>query len=404
MITAQTNAIKKDFPLLEQSPRLVYLDNAATTQKPDCVLRRMGTYYRQENANVHRGQYPLSVRSESAYAKARATVQRWLGASRAEQIVFTKNSTEALNLVARGLEGQGLGPEDNVVVTELEHSAAFYPFREVCRRTGAAFRVIPARKDGTLDPEEASRYLDRRTRLLCVTAMSNVTGYRPPVQELIRQAHRWGARVMVDATQEAAHHRIRVEELDCDFLCFSAHKVYGPMGCGVLYGKQEALAQLPPLLYGGGMLEPEGPGMVRRKAPPEGLEGGTPDVAAAVGLAAALDYLQARDFPAMMAREAQLAGRLREQLDEVPGLRVTGPEGPSPIVSFTLAGYSPYDLGVLLGQAGIAVRCGAHCAYPLLARLGLESSCRVSLGIYNTPEDIDALVQCLKNPGRAVVQ
>lgn len=389
-------ALRGDFPMLRAHPGWVYLDNAATTQKPAAVIRRMARSYALENASIYRGSGPQSAQAEILYEEARAAVQRWIGAASPDEIVFTKSSTEALNLVACGAGQVRLQPGDNVVVTELEHSAALYPFREVCRRTGAEFRVVPARRDGTVSTQAVARLLDAHTRLFCVTAMSNVTGWRPPVAQWADLAHRCGAWVMVDATQAAAHGRIDVAELGCDLLSFSAHKVYGPTGCGVLYGRAEILRRLPPLLYGGGMLLPEGDGAVRWKDPPQRFEGGTPDAAAAVGLAAALAYLQARDFPALCAQEQRLAVYLRRGLAAMPGLQIAGPDIPSPIVSFTLDGWDAYDLGVLLGQAGIAVRCGAHCAYPLMQRLGLRGSCRVSLGIYNTAGEVDTLLARLR--------
>lgn len=389
--------LRKEFPMLCSHPEWIYLDNAATTQKPAAVIQRMVQSYRDENASIYRGNDPHSLQAEQRYEEARTVVQRWLGASAPEEIVFTKSSTEALNLVASGL-GQGLLQKgDNIVVTELEHSAAFYPFREVCRRTGAEFRVVPAQRNGTVSTADVARLLDARTRLFCMTAMSNVTGWRPPVAQWAALAHRHGTWVMVDATQAAAHGSLDVRESGCDLLSFSAHKVYGPTGCGVLYGRAEILRQLPPLLYGGGMLLPDGNGSVCWKDPPQRFEGGTPDTAAVAGLAAALAYLQTRDFPALCAREQQLSAYLRQGLAKIPGLRVLGPGAPSPVTSFILDGWDPYDLGVLLGQANIAVRCGAHCAYPLMERLGLQSCCRISLGIYNTQDEIDVLLAQLRS-------
>lgn len=384
--------LREEFPMLCSHPDWIYLDNAATTQKPAAVIQRMVRSYSMENASIYRGNDPRSRQAESLYEEARSVVQRWIGASSAEQIVFTKSSTEALNLAAQGIGETLLGKGDNVVVTELEHSSAFYSFREVCLRTGAEFRVVPAQSDGTVSTEDVSRLLDEHTRIFCMTAMSNVTGWRPPAALWAELAHRKGTWVMADATQAAAHGRLDVAELGCDLLSFSAHKVYGPTGCGVLYGRSEILRRLPPLLYGGGMLLPEGNGKVVWKEPPHRFEGGTPDTAAAAGLAAALTYLEERDFPALCAQEQQLAAYLREGLSRIPGLRILGPDIPSPVISFTLDGWDPYDLGVLLGQANIALRCGAHCAYPLMERLGLRSCCRVSLGIYNTLDEMDNLL------------
>lgn len=394
----------EDFPILRAQPGerpLVYLDNAATTQKPEAVIRRLTDYYSRENANIHRGGYPLSLRAEQLYEQARRRVQAWLGALSPREVVFTKSSTEGLNLLAHAGLDAWAGPGDNVVVTELEHASNYYPFRRQCDVRQVEFRVAAARQDGWLDPEAVEALLDSRTKLVSVTAMSNVTGFRPNLEAVIRAAHRVGARVAVDASQEIAHRRVDVGALDCDFLCFSGHKVYGPTGCGVLYGKEEALAQLSPWLYGGGMLEQAGPGGTAWKDGPDRFEAGSPDVASVLGLAAALDYLEGKGVSELFAYEAELSRYLRERLGGVPGVQLHGPDCPSPILTFSVKGWAAYDVGVLLGRAGVAVRCGAHCAYPLMERMGLDSSCRVSLGIYNSAADVDLLAQELERMGRA---
>lgn len=391
----QTCDIAQDFPLLHPDAagrRLVYLDNAATTQKPQPVIDRICAWYRQQNANVHRGNYPLALAADSALAAARATVQRWLHAASAEEIVFTRGCTEGLNRIAAAALDAWAAPGDNIVVTELEHSSNDLPFREQCRRRGVALRVAQAGQDGSLRPQDVLALTDSRTRLVAITAMSNVTGFRPELTCLIRQLHGQGIRVAVDAAQEAAHHRIDVQALGCDLLCFSAHKLYGPMGCGVLYGRREALEQLPPWQYGGGMLAPDGESWA---PPPARWEAGTPNVEGAVGLAAALEYLEQQDLDALAAQEAALAAMLRQGLQALPGLHLLGPPQAAPVASFTVDWCGTYDLGVLLGRRGIAVRCGTHCAYPLMRRLGVENCCRVSLGIYNTRQDVEALLRAL---------
>ena len=395
--------VRDDFPILQPScgeNPLVYLDSAATTQKPEVVIGRIADYYRGENANIHRGSYPLSIQADKSCEAARKTVQGWLGAALSREILFTKGSTESLNLLAHTALAAWAEPGDNVVVTELEHSSNFYPFQAQCRLRRVEFRVAPANRDGTLDPKAVERLIDSRTKLLSITAMSNVTGFRPDLIPLIRYAHDKGARVAVDASQEAAHHRINVQELDCDFLCFSAHKLYGPMGCGVLYGKAGALAELPPFLYGGDMLERAGDGSVEYKEAPGRFEAGTPNLEAVLGLEAAIRYLEEKDFDALTAYEEDLSRELRVRLSAVPGLRLHGPGDPSPILTFTMEGWGAYDIGTLLGNSGIAVRCGAHCAYPLMGRMGQENSCRVSLGFYNNAADLDALANRLENIGR----
>lgn len=391
--------VRKDFPLFhrrEGEPGVVYLDSGATTQKPEKVIRRISSYYRRENANIHRGCYPLGIQADRSYEKSREVLRRWLGAEKREEIVFTKGSTESLNLLAHTALTAWGKPGDNVVVTELEHSSNFYPFREQCRLRGMEFRVAPAGADGTLDLEEVKKRTDTRTRLISITAMSNVTGFRPELAPLIQYAHKKGARVVVDASQEAAHHRVNVRELDCDFLCFSGHKVYGPMGCGVLYGKAELLEQLPPFLVGGDMLEWVGKGEVCWKAPSGRFEAGTPNLEAIVGLAAAIEYLKKAGPSTLLAHEERLSEALFALLRGIPGLKLYGSGEPSPIAVFNMEGYGAYDVGAYLGMAGICIRCGAHCAYPLMARMGLENCCRVSLGIYNDGTDLDALAERLK--------
>lgn len=395
--------VRKDFPILcsaEGEKSLVYLDSAATTQKPEAVIQRIGAYYRHENANIHRGSYPLSLRAEKCFAEARQTVQRWLGAGREEEILFTKSATESLNLLAHSALTAWAHPGDNVVVTELEHSSNYFPFQRQCRLQGLEFRVIPAREDGTLDLTAAESLIDGKTKLVSLTAMSNVTGACPELLPLIHLAHQRSALVSVDASQAVAHRRINVKELGCDFLTFSGHKLYGPMGCGVLYGREELLEHMVPILWGGGMLERGANGSVDCKDAPDRFEAGTPNLEAVLGLASALEYLEEKDLSSLLAYEGRLSEQLMESLRAVPGLHLHGPDAPSPIVTFSMEGYGAYDVGTFLGAAEISIRCGAHCAYPLMERMGLENSCRVSLGIYNDSQDLALLTGRLNELGR----
>ena len=389
--------LREDFPILRnRGDSLIYLDNAATTQKPEAVIDRICRYYAWENANIHRGMYPLSTQAEHAYEAVRREIADWIGASAAEEIVFTKGSTEAVNLTAAAFFETWVDRGDNVVVTELEHSSNYFPWKHQCERFGAVLRTAEAEPDGSLNPETVMGCIDSRTRMLAITAMSNVTGFRPQLRRIIEEAHRAGARVFVDASQEAAHHTINVQEMDCDLLCFSGHKVYGPMGTGVLCGKRQLLEEMRPYLYGGGMVKRGDGGLPEYRQDPEKFEAGTQNIAGVLGLGAAVEYLRSRDFAGLTEREADLAESFRGRLGNIRGIRIKGTDARSPLIAFASDRLGAYDLGVLLGNSGIAVRCGSHCAYPLMSRMGEESLCRISLGIYNTQEELDKALARLR--------
>ncbi len=389
--------VRDDFPIFRRMKEsFVYLDNAATTQKPDAVIKRMEKYYSEENCNIHRGNYPLSRQAEALYEHARETVREWLDAADTEEIVFTQGCTGAINLVASSVGETWMEPGDNCIVTELEHSSNYFSWKHQCDRCGAEFRVANARQDGTVDEQEILGKMDRRTRLIAVTAMSNVTGYRPKLEEIIREAHRNGTMVLVDAAQAIAHERISVRKLDCDFLCFSGHKVYGPMGTGVLYGKRRLLEEMKPYLYGGGMVEMPACGTAAYRTDAMKFEAGTQNIAGVLGLEAALEYLNETDFDRLAEEERRMARHLRARLQAIHGIHVLGEEEDAPILSFTGKRLGAYDIGVLLGNRGIAVRCGEHCAYPLAEKIG-GRSCRISLGCYNTMEEIDRTADVLES-------
>lgn len=392
--------IREFFPIFRSDARLVYLDNAATAQKPEAVIRRLEQFYGSENANIHRGNYPLSLQASEAYQRSKERVARWLDAAGPEEIAYTKGSTEAINLVARGLEKQ-IQPEDNVVITELEHSSNYFPWKELCRRTNAQLRVAEAEESGALKSESVLRQLDAHTKVLAITGMSNVTGECPDLDLIIARAHENGALVFVDATQLIVHRKISVRKLDCDFLSFSSHKLYGPMGLGVLYAKRAWFAQLEPLLYGGDMAMRGEKDQIVYKEGCEKLEGGTQNVEAALGLTAALDFLDAHDFEQLLEKERQLAVYAKEKLRSLPFVRLFYSGQDSPILLFEVSGLGAYDTGVFLGLRGIAVRCGSHCAYPLMKRMGLTSVCRASLAVYNTQEDVDRLIRALTDLNRS---
>ena len=387
--------IRKEFPIFAYDPSLVYLDNAATTQKPQEMLNRMNQYYMCENANIHRGNYPLSNRADQVYEDSRQTVCEWLDAESKEEIVYTKSSTEAINLIAYTYRSL-IKPCENVVITELEHSSNYFPWKELCRRTGAEFRVAKATEYGTLELEEIQRLIDGNTKLVAVTGMSNVTGFMPDLKAIIGMAHEQGALVLVDGTQLVVHKKISVKELDCDFMCFSAHKMYGPMGLGVLYGKLNLLEQMPPFLFGGDMVARGEQDEICYRKSSRKYEAGTQNLAAAAGLKAAIDFLKKNRFEDMLEEERKLTIDMREAISEMNDIQILNRGRDSPIMICKMNHFGAYDLGVLLGLKNIAVRCGAHCAYPLMKRMKAQGICRISLGIYNNKEDIKKLVTALK--------
>lgn len=389
--------LRGEFPFFYQSESpLIYLDNGATTQKPQGVLQRLMKYYMEENANIHRGNYPLGNRADELYQHARLTVAQWLDAEEPEEIVFTRGSTEAVNLVASSVRETWLRPGDNVIVTELEHSSNYFPWKHQCGQCRAELRVAKAEQDGSILADNVIALMDERTRLVAVTAMSNVTGFRPDIRRIIRAAHEKGSYVLVDASQEIVHHTISVRKMECDFLCFSGHKIYGPMGIGVLYGKRKLLEEMQPYLYGGDMVERGDCGCIQYRKDPGKYEAGTQNIAGVLGLEAALDFLRRHVFSEIIRYEEQLGRYLRKRLSGILGVRLLGPDIDTPVLTFEVEGYGAYDVGVLLGNHGIAVRCGAHCAYPLMKRMDRESTCRISLACYNTKEEVDQLAEYLE--------
>lgn len=365
----------------------IYLDHAATAPRFRAAVERMERFYREENASIHRGNYPLSLQATRMYEDARSMVARFVHAADLREIVFTKSATEAANLLAFSLASR-LQPGDNLVATALEHHANLLPWQRLCQQRGCELRLLPVRPDGALAMEQAEQTIDGRTRLVCVSAMSNVTGERPDLDLFARLAHGAGALLVVDGAQAAAHQLLDVQALGCDFLFLSAHKLGGPMGVGMLYGRLALLESLPPFLLGGGMVEVVGPGAPRWKQAPWRFEAGTPDVAGALGFAAALARWEALGPAALFQRERALARQLRSDLSAIDGVQLVGGGPDCPTIALRSARYAPYDLGVLLAAAGISVRCGQHCAQPYLAQLGLQGLCRLSLGFYHTEEEL----------------
>jgi cysteine desulfurase/selenocysteine lyase len=392
------NRIRSDFPILHASKiPLIYFDNAATTQKPNQVIERIQHYYRYENANIHRGDYPLSHMADKAYEHARSTVAKWIDAENPQDIIFTKSSTESINLVASALFEEYIGRNDNVLVSELEHSSNYFPWKAQCQKHGCEFRVVPVQQNGTLKLQDFIDRLDSRTKLVAISGMSNVTGYRPDIQKIISAVHKYGALVLIDATQLIVHEKISAKDLDCDFLSFSGHKLYGPMGIGILYVKKDVLEQLPPFLYGGDMIQRGDNGEITYKDESYRYEAGTQNIEGVLGLESAIQYLDAHHFQTeLLPYEQGLGEYLYQEVSKISGVKILGNKAPSTILNFTVDGLGAYDIGTFLGNHNIAVRSGAHCAYPLMKKMGTESSVRVSLSFYNTAEEISEFVGCIE--------
>ena len=388
---------REDFPLLMQQD-IAYLDNAATAQRPQCVLDAERRFYCQQNANPMRGLYPLSIAATEAYESARAAVRRFLNANSASEIIFTRNTTEGLNLAAYSYGLSHLKAGDEVVVSILEHHSNLLPWQMVCRQTGAALRFLDCEPDGSLDLNKAEALITDRTKLVAVTHVSNVIGRVNPIRALADMAHRHGAVIVVDSAQSTPHIPVDVQALDADFLAFSGHKVYGPMGIGVLYGKRALLEEMPPFLTGGEMIE----SVTREGAVfaelPHKFEAGTVNAAGAAGLHAAIDYVQSVGFEAMHRQELALTQRTLAGMADMPHIHVIGsdkPEEHNGIVTFTVEGVHPHDVSEILACDGVDVRAGHHCAQPLLQHLGLSATVRASFAFYNTENEVDRLLQSL---------
>jgi cysteine desulfurase/selenocysteine lyase len=380
---------------------LVYLDNAATTQKPEAVLSAMDRFYRESNANVHRGLHELSVRATRGYESARETAAAFLGAATPRECIFTSGVTDALNLVA-GVVGQArLRAGDRVLLTEMEHHSNIVPWQMACERVGAGIDVIPVTEAGELDLDAAARLMSERTRVVSCVMVSNVLGTVNDVARVCGLAREAGALSVIDAAQAAAHGPIDVGAIGCDFLAIAGHKMYGPTGIGVLYGREELLRSLPPYRGGGEMIETVRFSGSTYAAPPARYEAGTPNIAGAIGCAAAMDFVRGLDGPAVRGHEAGLLRHAQARLGEIDGLRIIGmAERKIPIVTFTLEGVHPYDLSPLLDRWGIAIRTGHHCTQPLMERFGVKATARASFALYNTLEEVDALADGIEKARR----
>ena len=391
--------VKRDFPILHQEVRgkpLVYLDSAATTQKPRAVIDALVHYYTHDNANVHRGVHALSERSTKAYEGAREKVRRFLNAKETKELIFVRGCTEAINLVAQTFGRSRVGPGDEVLITGMEHHSNIVPWQMLCQHVGASLKVLPVDEHGELRLELLEELLTPRTRLFAVTHVSNALGSVNPIRELVRRAHARGVPVLVDGAQAVQHFRVDVQELDCDFYVMSGHKVFGPTGIGVLYGKASVLETMPPWQGGGDMILTVTMEKTVYNRLPFRFEAGTPDIAGVVGLAAALDYLEGVGMEAITAHDQELLAYGTRALEGVPGLRLLGKaKERSGVLSFVMEDVHAHDVGTILDREGLAVRAGHHCAQPLLSCFGVAATVRASLALYNTREDVDALVRGL---------
>jgi cysteine desulfurase/selenocysteine lyase len=391
-------ALRERFPLLgrpQDGRRLVYLDSAATSQKPDVVLEAIQRYYVEDNANVYRGVYRLAARATEAYEAARTKVAAFIGA-RPEEVVFTRGTTEALNLVAHGYARRHLRPGDEVVVTEAEHHSNLVPWQEVAKETGARLRFLPLDEEGFASREGLLSVLGERTRILALAHVSNVLATVQPIRQLADAAHAAGAVVVVDGAQSVPHMPVSVEELGADFLAFSGHKMCGPTGVGVLFGRYELLEATHPLFFGGEMIEHVDLLTSDYKEPPHKFEGGTPPIAEVVALGAAVDFLASVGMEEVDRHDRALAEEAARRLREIPGVDVYGPKGErAGLVTFNLRGVHPHDVATALDQYAVCVRAGHHCAQPLMRRLGVAASVRASFYLYNDEEDVDRLIEAV---------
>jgi cysteine desulfurase/selenocysteine lyase len=391
--------VRADFPILRRDVRgrpLVYLDNAATTQKPQAVLDTLRDYYTDLNANVHRGVHLLSELATEAYDRARETVRAFFNAGSTREIVFTRNATESINLVAHAFARHRLKPGDEVLISAMEHHSNIVPWQLVCGERGATLRVAPIDDRGELMLDELERLIGPRTVLVAVTHMSNALGTVNPVDEIVRLAHARNVPVLVDGSQAAYHMPVDVQALDCDFYAATGHKLYGPTGIGVLYGRESHLETMPPFLGGGDMIRSVTFERSTWNDLPCKFEAGTPNIAGALGLATALDYIREVGLDGIAAHEQQLLAYGTEAIAAVPGVRLIGTAArKSSILSFVMDGVHPHDIGTIVDREGIAIRTGHHCAQPVMERFGVPATARASLAMYTTREDLDALARAL---------
>jgi len=391
--------VRADFPILKQTMRgkpLVFLDTAASSQKPQVVIDAMSDFYASEYANIHRGLYQLSSQATRRFEDVRGMVQRFIHASDVREIVFVRNATEAINLVAYSWGRRNVGKGDEILISAMEHHANIVPWQLLCEEVGATLRVVPITDAGELEPGAFESLLSDRTRLVAMTHVSNALGTINPVRGIVEQAHARGVPVLLDGAQAVPHMSVDVSELGCDFYAFSGHKLFGPSGVGVLYGRLPLLEEMPPFLGGGEMISSVTFEKTTFAEVPYKFEAGTPDIAGVIGLGAAIGYLEGIGFDRINAWESELLAYGTERLEALPGLRLIGTaKEKAAVLSFEMEGIHPHDIGTVLDRHGIAVRAGHHCAQPVMERFGLAATARASFGIYNSTEDVDALVDAV---------
>ncbi len=391
---------KNDFPIFSQlinGKPLIYLDSAATAQKPLTVIDALTEYYQCYNANVHRGVYALSSRATEAYEKTREMIKNFIHAEDAKQIIFTKGATESINLVAESFGQLMIKEGDEIIVSEMEHHANIIPWQMLCKKSGAKLKIIPVQDDGTLNIESFVQLLNSKTKLVALTHVSHVLGTINPIKEMIQIAHTKEIAVLIDGAQAIAHLPVNVQDLDCDFYIFSGHKLYGPTGVGILYGKAKWLEKMPPYQTGGQMIKHVSFNYTEFADSPHKFEAGTPPIAQAIGLGKAIEYINHIGFAAIRAHENQLTGYLYERLQSLPNIRVLGSaKSRIGLFSFVMNNIHAHDIATILDTEGIAVRAGHHCAMPLMERFNVPASVRISLGLYNDNADIDHLIEALK--------
>ncbi len=391
--------IRRDFPILKEKVHgkpLVYLDNAATTQKPLSVIETLDKYYREYNSNIHRGLHLLSEKATEAYETARIKTQKFLNAKDSREIIFTRGATEGINLVAQTWGRQNVKAGDEVLVTNMEHHSNIVPWQMLCEEKGAALKVVPINDAGELAVEELHRLLTPKTKILAITHVSNALGTVNPIADIVKAAHEKGVKVLVDGAQSIPHMAVNAQEIDCDFLVFSGHKIYGPTGIGVLYGKYALLDSMPPYQGGGDMISSVTFGKTLYKKPPHKFEAGTPHIAGVIGLGAALDYVTKIGLGDIAAHEHDLLIYGTQKLKEIPGLQLVGTAAhKAGVLSFTLGEIHPHDIGTILDRQGVAIRAGHHCAQPVMERFQIPATARASLALYNTREEINALAKAI---------
>jgi len=387
--------IRADFPIFKNNPDLIFLDNASTTQKPQQVIDTLTHYYENYNSNIHRGIYTIAEKATAAYEETRDKVAAFIGTEDRQSIVFTRGTTESINLVASSW-GQNLKPGDEVLITEMEHHSNIIPWQLICEKTGASLKYIPISEDGTLDLSNTGTYFTEKTKIVCVIHQSNVFGTINPIKEIVKMAHDVGALVLVDGAQSVPHHSVDVSKLGCDFFAFSGHKMMGPTGVGVLYARQEILKEMNPFMGGGEMIREVSMEKSTWNDIPWKFEAGTPNIAQVIGLGAAIDYLNEIGMQSIADYEKELLSYAKEKLQNIPGLSIYGKaKEKGAVISFNIGKIHPHDVAHILDTSGIAIRAGHHCAQPIMKYLKVPATNRASFYLYNTFEEIDSLIEGL---------